>query len=315
MPDAYSPRVVFTNPSANSMVDPATTVEVGFDVDVAGVSNATFTVTLTSTTTPVIGAVSYDALTHRATFMRGNGLPPNAELLVELTEDILDPASNRPLMPTAYTFRTGPDTSPPMVIATAPASGSTDVVLIAVVAFTFSEDVLGADVTGVSVFDGATQLAGMVVYNSGNRTAFFTPQDQLLPNHLYTGRVATSVTDLAGNPLATTFTMTFTTGADTFIPQVKQTMPAFGDTNVPVNTNIVVRFNEAVVGVAPTSFQFNGSAVAGTLTMSSDNKTATFDPAADLPAATAITVGILPAGITDLAGNPLSGTSFIFMTL
>jgi hypothetical protein len=92
-------------------------------------------------------------------------------------------------------------------------------------------------------------------------------------------------------------------------------MPAFGDTNVPASTNIVVRFNEAVTGVAPASFQLNGSAVAGTVTMSSDNKTATFDPAADLPAATSINVTVLPAGITDAAGNPLNGTSFIFMTL
>ena len=57
-PDAYSPRVVMTSPMESSMVDPAANILVDFDVDVEGVSNASFTVTITSTTTSVVGSVS-----------------------------------------------------------------------------------------------------------------------------------------------------------------------------------------------------------------------------------------------------------------
>jgi hypothetical protein len=312
-PDAYSPRVVFTNPTAGAMVDPATTIEVGFDVDVVRVTSLSFKVSITSTSMPVIGVVNYDPPTRRATF-DANGLPQNAELLVRLTDDISDPESNRSLMPTSFTFRTGSDTTAPAILATNPATGSMNAPVVSSVSFAFSEDVSNANGTTVSVSDSLGPIAGTVNYFPAIQTAVFAPQDQLEPNHPYTGRVTTGVTDLSGNALATTFTMTFSTGADTFAPNVRVSAPANGDTNVPVNSNIVVTFDEPVGNVTATSFQVNGGAITGTLTPSNNNKVWTFDPASDLPAGSTITVS-LSAAIEDLSGNTLTATSYSFTTM
>ena len=80
-----------------------------------------------------------------------------------------------------------------------------------------------------------------------------------------------------------------------------------------MNSNIVVTFDEPVANVDTTSFQVNAGAVAGTVTMSNSNRTATFDPTADLPAASTINV-TLSTAITDTSGNALAAFAFAFTT-
>jgi hypothetical protein len=318
-PDLYSPRVVFTNPAPDATVDPSTPIQVGFDVDVAGVSRKTFEVTDTATNAPVVATVVYTPSTHQATFSPSIGLPPNRDLLVQLSEEIFDPETNRALLPTSYTIHTGPDTTPPTITSTTPVDGATGVSVGMGVAFLFSEIVGHVDTTSVNLLDGATQVVGSVTLIDDVMDGVFFPHDQLLPNRTYTLRVPNAppgsvVTDLAGNPLAATFTMTFTTGADTVGPRLRGLMPQDFATHVPVTSNVVVTFDEPLMGVDTTSFQLDGGAIAGTVTMSNNNKTATFDPAANLPAASVITVS-LSAGITDVFGNAVTAIESEFTTM
>lgn len=316
VPDAYSPAVVMSTPAPGALADPATPIQVRFDVDVLGVNTSTFGVTAAATTPPtgVTGTVVYDSPTHTATFTAAEGLPPNQPIAVLLTSGITDPANGRALMPTTFTFQTGPDTTSPTVSSTMPADGATNVSVATVVTLRFSEQVMNVNATNLTLVEAASMLpvTGTVTYANPTRTATFDPDDQLTANLAYEIRASNGITDLSGKPLSG-FTATFTTGADAVGPGLRVTAPAIGDTNVPVTTNIVVTFDEPVAGVDTTSFQVNGGAVTGTVTMSNGNRTATFDPAADLPAASMITV-TLSSAITDAAGNPHTASMFSFTT-
>ena len=316
IPDAYSPAVTSTSPVSGSTVNPATPIRASFDVDVTGVTPSSFTVTMTGSGLFVVGDVSYDPTSRTATFARVEGLPPNQQLTATLTADISDPLSGRPLMPTTITFTTTQDTTAPQVLFTNPTNGSTGVSVAANVTFRFSEPVQNVDATTVTVIETASMVAvtGTVTYDGATRTATFDPQDQLTPNLSYQGRVSSGVTDLAGNALTPNpFITGFMTGADTVAPVVRLTSPANMDANVAVNSNIVVTFDEPVANVDTTSFQVNAGAVAGTVTMSNGNRTATFDPTADLPAASTINV-TLSTAITDTSGNALAAFAFAFTT-
>ena len=311
MPDAYSPVVIFTDPVAGAMVDPATTIRVGFDIDVVGVSPQTFTVTIAETAMPVDGAITYQPSDYRVTFERASGLPPNAELRVALTAGISDRELN-PLVPTSYMFRTGPDTTPPMVTSTSPTGGVTNIPVNQSVSFAFDEDVI---VTPSSITVARTSdmepVLGTASFVSQFKLALFThSEEQFAANTSYTATAF--VTDVAGNPTSPTpATFTFTTGDDLVKPRFIEASPYFGDV-VPVTTNLTIRFDEPVV-VPATSFQINGVASAGTITMSNRNKTVTFDPASDLPAASTIDV-VLGPGITDTTGNVFGPFAYQFTT-
>src|SRR5207249_741975 len=65
---------------------------------------------------------------------------------------------------------------------------------------------------------GTTVVAGTVSYTNG--TAIFTPADNLAPLTTFTATISTRVKDLAGNPLTTDISWSFTTGVapDTTAP-------------------------------------------------------------------------------------------------
>lgn len=99
-------------------------------------------------------------------------------------------------------------------------------------------------------------------------------------------------------------------GGDTTAPAVTRRSPAAGATGVPVGTTVVAGFSEpldpatvdaASVRLAPAG---GGSAVAGTVTLSSDGRTLTLDPAADLAPGTGYAVRV--SGLSDRAGVPMA---------
>jgi len=103
------------------------------------------------------------------------------------------------------------DFTAPTVDSTSPTSGATDVLLDTVVTATFSE---AMDETTITT--GSFTIAGVsgsVSYNSGSYTATFTPAADLAYNTTYTASLSTAITDAAGNPLASTYSWSFTTGS------------------------------------------------------------------------------------------------------
>jgi hypothetical protein len=101
------------------------------------------------------------------------------------------------------------DTTPPTVASTSPASGASGVSVETVVTATFSEAMDESTITTGSFT--VAGVSGSVAYNSGSYTATFTPAADLAYDTTYTASLSTAVTDTSGNPLASTYSWSFTT--------------------------------------------------------------------------------------------------------
>ncbi len=314
--DAYSPNARLIFPIVGVNLNPADAILVEFDVDVANVGAATFTVEVTGTSLPVVGNVSYTPTTRQASFSNPEGLPPATSLTVTLTSEILAVSTLQPLKTTTFDIITDPDSTPPRVLVTTPPTGTTGISVGTNVTFGFSEPMINVTTSTVTLRDSAMNpIPATVTYDANTRTATLDPIDQLAANEVYTGRAGSGITDVSGNAILNAqFLMNFTTGADALPPTVRLTAPANNDTNIAPASNIVVTFDEPVMNVDTTSFQVNGGAITGTVTMSNGNRVATFDPTADMPAASMIDV-TLGTAITDTSGNALAApVAFSFTT-
>jgi large repetitive protein len=115
------------------------------------------------------------------------------------------------------------DTTPPTVVATNPTAGATGVPIGATVTVTFSEALNPASVTTITftlAAQGSTSPIPAAVTYSGT-TATLDPTTDLAAGATYTATVKggpTGVTDVAGNPMTTDRTWTFTTAATTSPP-------------------------------------------------------------------------------------------------
>ncbi len=100
----------------------------------------------------------------------------------------------------------------PVVISTVPTNGTTGVPVNQIITVTFNEKMNPATITQNSFsLQGASRVAGTILYDGSGPTFSFTPSAPLLYNTTYTGKVATSVKDNAGNALQEEYVWTFTT--------------------------------------------------------------------------------------------------------
>ncbi|NVN91267.1 MAG: Ig-like domain-containing protein [Desulfuromonadales bacterium] len=118
---------------------------------------------------------------------------------------------------------TVPDITPPTVISTGPANGTSGVSIQPTLTATFSEP-LNTSTVSTSTFSLVQTFceSGCTVPVSigySGTTASITPTAALSLNTSYTATVTSAVTDLAGNHLAADYTWSFQTQADTLPPQ------------------------------------------------------------------------------------------------
>lgn len=108
-----------------------------------------------------------------------------------------------------------PDTAAPIVVSTSPADGAVNVPLDATISVTFNDEMNRFTFTQNSFFvsDG---VDGIILY--GNKTAIFSPDNDLLYKWEYTAVVTTAVTDAAGNHLDSNYIWTFTTTPGVIMP-------------------------------------------------------------------------------------------------
>jgi hypothetical protein len=213
----------------------------------------------------------------------------------------------------------GVDTTPPTVASVSPASGATGVAVNTVVTATFSE-ALNASTITTSSFTlkvGTTSVSGSVSYNSGTYTATFTPSANLSYSTTYTATLSTAIKDVAGNPLASAYSWSFTT-ASASAPTVTSVSPASGATGVAITTAVTATFNMAMTAstITTTSFTLKAGTtpVSGSVSYNSSTYTATFTPGANLSYSTTYTA-TLSTAITNTYGTPLaSAYSWSFTT-
>lgn len=114
------------------------------------------------------------------------------------------------------------DTTPPTVSSDpspTPVNGATQVPLNTSIRATFSEPINPDTLTSntfivLSVgISGGTAVSGTVAYTAETKTATFTPTTLLEIDTTYTVTITTAVEDEAGNPMAATYSWSFTTGS------------------------------------------------------------------------------------------------------
>ena len=118
-------------------------------------------------------------------------------------------------------FQTGslPDTTAPTVSSVSPVNNASGVSIDTNVTVTFSEamDATTINATTIELRDPAnTLVSASVTYNSTTRTATLDPSASLAYSTAYTATVkggTSGVKDIAGNPLASNYTWSFTTGS------------------------------------------------------------------------------------------------------
>ena len=107
------------------------------------------------------------------------------------------------------------DNIAPKVVSSKPANGATGVAVASSVTASFDEAVQGSTVstTTFKVQAGTTSIPGTVTLSADGMTAMFDPTSLLEASVSYTATITTGVKDLAGNPIVTVKTWTFTTAA------------------------------------------------------------------------------------------------------
>ena len=201
----------------------------------------------------------------------------------------------------------------PLVVSTIPANGAAGVPLNQVVSATFNEKMNSATITKSSFILTAsitvagittkTEVDGAVSYSG--MTAFFTSTVLLTPNTTYTGRVKSSVRDLAGNALQTDYVWTFSTD----VPPTVSTNPANGAVDVLLNRNVIATFSvpmDSLTLKTPSStytIKQGSTDVPGKFSYTGN--TATFTPTGTLAPFTVYT-GKITTGAKNMLGTPMA---------
>ena len=221
-------------------------------MDPTTITASTFTVTGPGLV-PVTGNVTYDPTNTIATFAPTGIFIVGTEFTATITTRVKSLGGASLAADFAWNFTTGAstDTTDPRVTFTTPADLGTAVGTNQKIAATFSEGMDSSTLTAVTFTltgPGAAPVAGAVTYSTIGTTAIFTPSSALAVNTMFTATIAAGVQDLAGNPLKSAFTWSFTTGAttDSVAPAISSTNPADSATNVSLDAAVNATFSEAI---------------------------------------------------------------------
>ena len=102
---------------------------------------------------------------------------------------------------------------PPTVDSTSPTDNANGLGVGTSITATFSEPMNGSTID-TNTFILNNGVTGTVTYDSNTTTARFTPTSNLHYNTTYTATITTAAEDLAGNPLQTDYTWSFTTESE-----------------------------------------------------------------------------------------------------
>ncbi|MDX2151723.1 MAG: Ig-like domain-containing protein [Bryobacteraceae bacterium] len=208
----------------------------------------------------------------------------------------------------------------PSVIAFAPVNGGVGVGVNALIRIDFNERLNRTSVTPgtLSVVAGGNPVSYSLQFSNDDSSLTVTPNVPL-PGASAVTVTVNGVEDLAANPLAAPASVTFNTAArpDYLAPTLVRSSISSGQTGVPVNSVIVLEFNEPVDPRSVNSstlyvYDNNfGQALPATLSLSSDLRTITIAPTSPFAIGRAHTIIY---GATDLAGNSSNNLNFGFTT-
>ncbi len=328
-PDLTPPTVLSIQP-VNGATDVATnaTVLVTFSEPVNAATITATSIALTRTTggTSVASTVTYNNATRVATVTPSAALSNSTGYTLTVSTAVRDTSGNALTSNVTSTFTTvAPvDVSPPTVLSVIPVDNAADVAINAPIVVTFSEALLASTVTNSSVTlsttQGGTPINASVTYDAGLSRATLTPSAPLANLTGYTVSVATTVKDLAGNALASTFSSRFTTvAADVTPPTVTSFVPANGATNVDRTVAPTIVFSEPMNAATLTSANIqlrataSGTVVASFVEYNASTRTVTTTPNFPLAFGLSYTISI-NANVRDVNGVAIVPVTSSFTT-
>lgn len=174
---------------------------------------------------------------------------------------------------------------------------------------TFTGAVALPDSTSATLYvDGAASGTAAVAANG----SFSLTPTTALTNGRHT--ITASETTAGGTETMSAGSLAVT--VDTVAPLVTAKAPAVNSMAVSQTGNVTATFNEPISGLSAARFTLKnaaGAVVAAPVTWTAATRVATLNPTATLAADKRHTAS-LTAGITDLAGNPLAPSSWVFTT-
>jgi YD repeat-containing protein len=197
----------------------------------------------------------------------------------------------------------------PGVAFTNPLNGATGVPINTPIQVEFSAPVNPATVTPQTF---SVQVPGMLQVDAYGYTASFVPAQPYPVGQQIIVTLSSGIQDVFGNSIPAS-TLSFTTG---FAPDnqgfnLVGTCPSNGFTGVPLNSVVVLEFDEpadAISALTGLQVQLAGVPISGAIALSDGNKRITFTPTAPLVANS--TYSVVATGLlTDFAGNQLSNPS------
>lgn len=212
------------------------------------------------------------------------------------------------------------DGTAPTVVATSPEDGAADVDVDTTITVTFSEEVLGAELT-LKDGDGNVvpgTFTATPESDTGGTNWTFTPAQPLSGGVSYTAEVrgGSDIWDNVMSPYSWVFTTRVTCppaqDPDTTPPAIRSTSPAADATEVGLDSPVSVRFCEPVSDPVMVVKDASGVQVPGTTALDEDGTTVTFTPDGPFTPGTGYTVEI--TGAKDAAGNMMAAHSWSFVT-
>jgi len=315
-PDIIAPTVLSTVP-VNYTIDIAmnSTITASFSESMTSTTIITANFTVKDGTTEVIGVVTYDSVNNKAIFTPSANLLDNKLYTATITTGVKDLAGNALAANKVWSFTTSAiaDIIAPTVVSTVPANATTNIVTSSIVSATFSESLDSTTIIAVNftVKDGLADIAGVITYDSSNKTAIFTPNAVFTTDTEYTATITTGVKDLAGNALGANKVWSFTTSAavDVVAPVVNETFPVNQSIAISINSTVTAIFSEEMNSstINDTNFILNEGTnpVSGAVTYDSLNNKAIFTPSVNLTNNTVYTATVT-TGSKDLAGNAIA---------
>jgi hypothetical protein len=299
--DTQSPLVIMTSPidgSQNAPINP--TFHIRFDEEIHPFVN-----------TQGNDQVSFLAGNKEIRYVKDHALKADSEN-TETFSGILDRSGNA-IINASIRFKTSKqvDSTAPEIVNTTPKDTAVNVPVNTLIRIVHNEPLNPVSLDSVFLYDVTREstVAATISLSVDGRELSVTPAVPLRINHIY--RVSSKVQDFAENaiiPGYNRFSFSFATGleADAQAPVIQSATINEGQTALPLNTRLRVRFNEPVniQKLAGTVLTLSGALVPATINLSDDRLLLTLTPKQLLASNAAYVFSV--SGIEDLSGNRLA---------
>ena len=322
--DSTLPQVVRISPPEGAQnVGVNAAIQLTFDEAINPLSVTDQTVQIVADAVGLVACtVTFDSSNQEVELITQEPLPDNT-LITVTVDGVTDPAGNA--LATAqqqqFTTGTGPDFERPEALHLSPAHNALDVPVNTVIVVEVNEPIDARTVTTetFTLRDNFTNtlLPGTVGVSPNSQRITFVPNVPLGVGRRHSVSLSTSeILDVVGNTLTGTTSASFTTAfvGDTTPPQILAISPPDGFSNIPQNTEIVVRFAEPIQAVDSDLIiiQAGGQAIPVLYSLTDGNREVHVQPLLPLQANTVHTIEV--GMVHDLAGNVLTPVMTTFTT-